>query len=627
MLDSIRKQTGSLVVKALLGLLVIAFALWGVGDIFQGPQDQAVADVGGVGIHASALQAEYTTMVENFRRRFGFDAEQARALGALDGALDRLVNREVVRQEAAAIGIGASDEDVLRAIEDNDAFHNLAGRFDKAIYTGLLYRNRLTPEAYEDSVRRDIRRAQLVDSIAVGAAPPEVMVRHLLRHEEQERTAEAVTVSADSLIPPDPDETTLQAYFTAHRDSYMSPEYRRIAAVIIRPADLLESVDVSEEDIRAEYDDRVDEFVTPTRRAVDQMTFDDREAAESAAARVVSGEDFYALGAELLDLAQADMDRGVLAAGDFVSEALGAAAFAVPVGQSTAPVETPFGWAIARVREEFPGENRDFESVADTLRFERKIVLAQNVAIDLGDEFEDERAGGATLEEAARAVGVSVSAIGPIDRQGRLGFDAADGAPPVVDFLNRAFAATQGEESALHDTDDGTYYAFRVDSVTPPAEKPLHEVRDEAVADWRANWRRERAVERATTIAERLRAGESAAAVAAETGAAMLAAGPFRRDAPTAGDGLGQAFVRAVFALEPDAVSDPVVEGGRVHVARLLEIVDVADADADQDAGQRIAERLLAAYVGDVVTGYTDVLYRRHDVSVNRAAIERYFEN
>ena len=48
MLDSLRKQTGSWIVKAFLGVLILSFAVWGIGDIFRGPSDATVATVGDV---------------------------------------------------------------------------------------------------------------------------------------------------------------------------------------------------------------------------------------------------------------------------------------------------------------------------------------------------------------------------------------------------------------------------------------------------------------------------------------------------------------------------------------------------------------------------------------------------
>ena len=628
MLGSIRKRTGGLLVKGLLGLLVVSFALWGIGDIFQARQDSAVAKVGGAGIPASALQAEYARAVDNLRRNLGVDAEQARALGALENALDRLIDREAVRQEADAVGIGAPDSEVLRVIENNSMFHNVAGRFDRAVYGAVLYRNSLTPPAYEAGVRDDVRRAQLVDTLAIGAHAPRAAALRLLRHERQERTALALTLFASAETAPDPSGGELLAWFSGRRADYMAPEYRRISFVAMRPGDFLDRVDVSDAELRDEYEYRMAEFVTPARRALDQLVFPDRDAADAAWERARAGADFRALGAELLGLAASDMDLGVVTEDELASEALGAAAFGTPVGETAEPFETPFGWTLLHVRAEIPGETRTFSDAAETLRLERKLALAQEIAADLGDEFEDARAGGATIEEAARAVGAMPETVGPIDRRGRPAPGAADAAPPAIaEFLERAFAAATGEESPLYDADDGTYYAIRVDSVTPPAERPLDAVRGDALADWKEEWRRNRAAERAAGIAERLRAGAAPEEVAADTGAALFAAAPFRRTAAGAGENLGTAFVAAVFALPPDGVSAPIAEGDRVHIAKLAAIVDIDEDAIDETELERIAGQLVSGQIRDIFETYLDRLRRDRGVAIDAGAIARFFEN
>ena len=76
MLQALRRQTGSWIVKILLGFLILSFAVWGINDIFLGERDPVVAEVGGVKITSSQLNRE-------FRR------ELARVSPIFGGRLDR----------------------------------------------------------------------------------------------------------------------------------------------------------------------------------------------------------------------------------------------------------------------------------------------------------------------------------------------------------------------------------------------------------------------------------------------------------------------------------------------------------------------------------------------------------
>ena len=46
MLDAMRRSAGTWVVKIFLGVIVLSFAVWGIGDIFRVSPDSAVAEVG-----------------------------------------------------------------------------------------------------------------------------------------------------------------------------------------------------------------------------------------------------------------------------------------------------------------------------------------------------------------------------------------------------------------------------------------------------------------------------------------------------------------------------------------------------------------------------------------------------
>ena len=58
MLDMLRKSASGFIGIAIIGLLVIAFALWGINDIFTGYGGDTVATVGDEKIDAVSYQRE-----------------------------------------------------------------------------------------------------------------------------------------------------------------------------------------------------------------------------------------------------------------------------------------------------------------------------------------------------------------------------------------------------------------------------------------------------------------------------------------------------------------------------------------------------------------------------------------
>ena len=104
---SCARQAGSWVVKVLLLLLVVSFAIWGIGDVFfGGVQNPTVAKVGSSEISASELAEAFNRSLNNLQRRLGssIDREQAIQLGLMQQALQDLIGRRLVDLEARGHG-------------------------------------------------------------------------------------------------------------------------------------------------------------------------------------------------------------------------------------------------------------------------------------------------------------------------------------------------------------------------------------------------------------------------------------------------------------------------------------------------------------------------------------------
>ena len=99
MLTALRSKATSWVVKALLTVLMLSFAVWGVGDFLRqaGDKERAVAKVGGDEILTSQLRQRLSATISNVSRQSGvtIDTEQAKQFGFDKMALDQLIEDRV----------------------------------------------------------------------------------------------------------------------------------------------------------------------------------------------------------------------------------------------------------------------------------------------------------------------------------------------------------------------------------------------------------------------------------------------------------------------------------------------------------------------------------------------------
>jgi peptidyl-prolyl cis-trans isomerase D len=280
MLNVLRKQAGSWIVKALLLLLVVSFAIWGIGDVFFGSaQNPAVATVGDNEISSDELANAFNRSVQSLQQRIGapIDREQAIQLGVMQQSLQDLIARRLLVLRARDMGLTVTDDD-LRALVTSDPAFQTAGRFDRERFDQLLRANGLTEEGYLVSLRQDVMRNTLTEGLAGAAVVPQALVDAVYRFRNEQRGGRYVVVETASITDPlEPGDEDLQPFHDAHQDRFTAPEYRTLTFVTLEPEDLLDEVEVPEEQISTEYQDRIETYRTPERRTVTQLLATDRE--------------------------------------------------------------------------------------------------------------------------------------------------------------------------------------------------------------------------------------------------------------------------------------------------------------------------------------------------------------
>src|SRR3546814_18214933 len=101
-----------LVTVVLFSLLILSFAVWGIGDIFRGGgQAQVVAQVGDTVIEQRAFSRELSDEINTLSRRLGVQLtmEQARSFGVPPQVLQRIITRAMPK------GMGPSPGRVMTA--------------------------------------------------------------------------------------------------------------------------------------------------------------------------------------------------------------------------------------------------------------------------------------------------------------------------------------------------------------------------------------------------------------------------------------------------------------------------------------------------------------------------------
>ncbi len=627
MLQSLRSKATSWVIKLLFVLLIVSFAIWGIGDIFRGPgQQTSVAKVGDAEISAAELNAEFRRQIDRLRPLFGgqFDADKARQFGLLDQSLDMLVGQALMQQEIKHLGIAVPESVIRQRIAQIPAFRNEAGLFDPQRFQAALRSSNLTEAGLVTNLRQDLSRDQLAGTIAATVQTPATLADIVYRHRREQRVADYVVVEAAKMPePPAPDDAELKAYLEQHKDRFSTPEYRAFEMVRIDPATVIASFKPDEARLNEAYLQRQAEFQHPERRDVLQMALDDEAKVKLALRELALGKDFLAVAKEVAGLGEDVVKLGAVTRRELLPE-LAEPAFALAAGAVSEPVKTPFGWNIVKVEKIEPARTETLAEARPKLVDELAREAAGDAVTRLGNKFEDERAGGGSFEEAAQRAGLSAIKVAAMDRDGRApDGKPVEGLPPGGEALKQVFETAVNADSPMTDTQDGGMFAVRVTASTPPAVKPFEQVREQLAQAIEQDRRGKAAQQAAEAIRDKVKAGTALAQAAGE-GAEVKTTAPFTREEGTPFGRPAQSLVAELFKLKPGDVAVSPIQGG-VIVAQ-LKTVTPADPAADAAGVARVADQLRQSIGTDIYAQFNNGLRERFGVEVHQSVIDRMFK-
>lgn len=628
MLRGIHKASSTWVGKALMalvmGTLVVAFAIWGIGDIFRGFGRNAVAKIGGTEISIEQFRQYYTDRLQQLGRQMGrpVTPDQARALGLDRQILGQMVAETTLDEETRRLRLGLSDAEIARRIMDDPNFKTPNGQFDRARFEAIIRNAGYTETRFVDEQRRVLLRRQIAQSVSADLRAPSAMLQAINQFQNERRDIEYLVLGpAQAGDVPQPSPEQLSAYFDERKILFRAPEYRKLTLVTLSPAELAKPNDVSDADAKAFFEQNKSAFGTPEKRELRQIVFPNEVDAAAAREKIEKGATFDDI-AKARELKSSDTDLGLVEKTGIIDPAVADAAFALKSGEVSQPVKGRFGTVLLTVGKIEPGEQKSFEDVAAQIKQQIAESRARSTISDLRDKIEDERAGGATLAEAAKKLGVKSIDIAAIDRSGRGpdGKPAAD-LPNVANLVNTVFSSDVGADTEALQLPGGGFLYFDVTGVTPAHDRPLDEVREQVAARWRDDEIAKRLQAKSDELLAKLKAGTPIAEVASANGLSVQTAKDLQRGRPA--PNVPAKLLDAVFTTAKGGVG--ATEGDSTTQRFIFRVAEVTQPtfDASAPQTQALTSTLQNAYADDIIGEYVGKLESDLGVSINQAAFNQ----
>ncbi|MCO7190877.1 MULTISPECIES: SurA N-terminal domain-containing protein [unclassified Pseudoalteromonas] len=415
MLEKIREGSQGLAAKIILGVVILSFALAGIGGYLGQTTEQAVAEVNGVKI----TQMEFSRAFENERarleRQFGeyftqISADPAYMAQVRSGVVDRLVQQELQNQLAIELGLRVSDDQVKQAIFELPYFQ-LGGEFSNDRYLQLIRQMNFQPDSFREYMREEMTRNQLVSAVAGSDFVLDNELKQTLALQQQTRDIDYLTLSKDTVKQDVAvTEEEISDYYQLNQEQFQAPEQIALQYLELKSGDITLEKPISDEEVRAYYEENQAQYLEEERRRVAHILIESAEDADAAKQKAESlyqqlqgGKDFAELAStESDDIASAEVGGDLdWIERDMMEPEFEEAAFALAnVGDISPVVETEFGFHIIKLTDLQAQQSKAFEDVAADLRAELESTAKANafyekqsqiaeIAFEVADSLED----------------------------------------------------------------------------------------------------------------------------------------------------------------------------------------------------------------------------------------------
>jgi peptidyl-prolyl cis-trans isomerase D len=425
MLQEIRDKAQGWIAWAIVILISIPFALWGIQSYLGIGSEPVAATVNGSEITVRTLDTQFQRFRQQIREQLGaayrpelFDDARMR-----EEVLNRLIKDRVLQQTADELGLRAGSTMVQAAILGMDAFQK-DGRFDQESYERALRLQGLVPAEFEERVRQELIMGQLSQAVQAGSfiTPREINESQRLLKQTRE-VSYFVIPAGDFKLSDAVSDEEVSAYYEANSNAFVTPEKVKVEYILLDARTAGQTVDVDDEKLRGYYENNQDEFGRPEQRKAshiliqvaadaDQAVVDEAKAkVEALAERIANGESFDELAKQnSQDPASAASggDLGFITRGT-MAPSFDEALFSLEEGVVSEPVRTNFGFHLIKVTGIKGGDVKPFEDARAEVEAAYRKVEGERLYFEMADQLADlsyEDPG--SLEPAATALGLSV---------------------------------------------------------------------------------------------------------------------------------------------------------------------------------------------------------------------------
>ncbi|WP_154223630.1 SurA N-terminal domain-containing protein [Marinicella rhabdoformis] len=584
MLTWIRKKSSGLLMTFVMGLLILAFAMWGVQDYFTQSSNDAVAVVNGEKISINEYSQQFSQYRQNLMNQFGegFDPSYFESPMMKRNFLESMINNELFKQAAADSGYVVTASEIRAIIEDAATFKDASGKFSPELYASFLSQTNQSATILQGKITDGLIATAINDAVDLTNFVTPAEQKSIAALNLQTRNFDYVVVSPQPFLESiELSDEDIKTYYDNHHDQYMTEPQVAVDYIELNAETVAADIQISEQEALEDFEKNKVLYQKGEQRLASHILINDSDDAQT---KIASLKQLIDEGADFAELAKENSedpgsaaqggDLGWVNSGDMVAE-FDEALFSMSEGTVSEPVKTSFGYHLIKLHEIKASDGPIFEEVKNDIVQALQAQKAENLFLDKASELaalvldaED------NLDSVAEDSGFELKTTGLFTR------NSGEGLAANADFREAAFSGLVKDDlqnSDVINISDTHIVFIHINESKEAALKPLEEVRESVAAAVKNEQAKAMADELAEKLLTSANDGQTLQQLADENDLTLVVATDVKRT----GSEHPFTLVANVFSTELNEGDSTVLLEANGNDVALVKLTQINDADLE----------------------------------------------
>ena len=421
MLDLLRRNASGPFGLTLIILLVLAFSVWGIGDIFRNYDVGTLARIGDREVDSQEFLFRYNreiNRISNELERF-VSTEEARDSGIDIQILTNLLVEKTLNSSADKMKLRPSNNSLTERLKNTNSFRNAFNQFDKNVFNQVLRQNGITEDLFFSMERDSIAQAQIYRALFENLNISKEFSNLIHRFQNEDRSVEylVLNTNTENVDSYEINNQELLNYYNNNKDNYKSESKRDFTLLTLLKSEISSLIEVQEDIIKEIYENNVSDYETPEKRTYYVIPFNSSEEVNLALSNFKENTDINNIivsrGLSLEDVLQSSLSLE-----EGLNDAISNKAFEVDKNILAGPVQGPFGPTLIYVTKIESSLKKTFLEVKEKIEQDYKSEETQDKIYEIYNIIEDQRAAGLTFEEIALENNLKLSQYSSVNNNG-----------------------------------------------------------------------------------------------------------------------------------------------------------------------------------------------------------------